>query len=94
MHPEQIPSEAEQNQSIYHTASSSPYFRRYYADLIERRGVGRARVAMMRKICGVMRRMLLTGECYRWIDHESYAKKLKKYEKELASSKEENKKVA
>ena len=79
------------SQSIYHVADSSPYLQKYYLDLIERRGVGRARVAMMRKTCGVMRRMLLTGECYRWMDSEYFKKKLKRYEKELEKSKGEKK---
>jgi len=67
------------------------YFLKYYADLSEKRGVGRARVAMMRKICGVMRRMLLTGECYRWMDSEYFEQKLKRYEREVEKSKGEKK---
>jgi len=55
-------------QSIYHVSNSSPILRKFYEDLVARRGAGRARIALIRKICGVMRSMLLTGECYRWMD--------------------------
>jgi transposase len=46
-------------QSVMHFAAASPYLRLYYSNLISRRGVGRARIALIRKICGMMRRMLL-----------------------------------
>jgi len=61
--------------------------RKFYEDLVERRGAGRARIALIRKICGAMRSMLLTGECYRWMDDKLFAKKLKIYEKELENIK-------
>ena len=67
-------------QSIYHISNSSP---------ILRRGAGRARIALIRKICGAMRSMLLTGECYRWMDDKLFTKKLKNYEKELENIKME-----
>jgi len=80
-------------QSIPHVIESSIYFRKYYGDLVSRRGVGRARVAVIRKLCGMMRRMLLSGECYRWIDESLFERKLKKYENELEKL-QGNKKVA
>ncbi|KKL67239.1 hypothetical protein LCGC14_2136970 [marine sediment metagenome] len=78
-------------QSIYHVSNSSPILRKFYEDLVARRGAGRARIALIRKICGVMRSMLLTGECYRWMDDKLFVKKLKSYEKILANIKMERK---
>ncbi len=79
-------------QSIYHVSNASPYFRKfYYEDLVEKRGAGRARFALIRKLCGVMRRMLLTGECYRWMEDDFFERKLRNYEKDLVSIKMEKK---
>jgi transposase len=78
-------------QSIYHVSNASTDFRKFYVDLTERRGAGRARIALIRKLCGVMRSMLMTGECYRWMNDELFAKKLKIYEKELGNIKMERK---
>ncbi|KPJ83318.1 MAG: hypothetical protein AMS17_17700 [Spirochaetes bacterium DG_61] len=78
-------------QSIYHVSNASPYFRRFYFELTEKRGAGRARIALIRKVCGVMRRMLLTGECYRWMDNELFERKLKNYEKDIEMIKREKK---
>ncbi len=58
-------------------------FRRSYVDLTEKRGAGRARIALIRKLCGVMRKTLLTGECYRWMEEELFERKLRNYEKDL-----------
>jgi hypothetical protein len=38
-----------------------------------------------------MRRMLLTREEFRWIEHQLFERKLKEYEKVLAEMKEERK---
>lgn len=78
-------------QSIHHVIDSSPYFRMFYENLSEKRGAGRARIALIRKVCGVMRRMLLTGECYRWMEDELYERKLRLYEKDLENIKSEKK---
>jgi transposase len=78
-------------QSIYHISNSSPTLRKFYEDLVERRGAGRARIALIRKICGTMRSMLLTGECYRWMDDILFTRKLKAYEKDLENIKMERK---
>ena len=78
-------------QSIYHVSNASANFRKFYGDVKERRGAGRARIALIRKLCGVMRRMLLTGECFRWMKEELFEKKLREYEKELESLKREKK---
>ena len=78
-------------QSVRHLADSSWYLRNYYSELTKRRGVGRARIALIRKICGVMRRMLLNGEKYRSINIDNFERKSKKYAKELEKIKEERK---
>ena len=76
-------------QCVHHVAESSGYVDRYYRELRERRGTGRARIAVIRKLCGMMRRMLLSGEQYRWVDAVSYQKKLRQYERVLKRTKEE-----
>ena len=78
-------------QSVRHIADSSWGLRNYYSDLTKKRGAGRARIALIRKICGVMRRMLLNGEEYRWIKKDNFERKSKKYAKELKKIKEERK---
>ena len=78
-------------QSIHHVSNSSPYLRRFYRDLTEKRGCGRARIALIRKVCSIMRRMLLTGEEYRWIEHQVFERKMKEYNKMLTQIKEERK---
>ena len=78
-------------QSVHHIAKSSPYLEKYYIELIERRGTGRARIALIRKICEIMRRMLVTGECYRWMNVELFQRKVKLYEKRLEKVKPERK---
>jgi transposase len=70
-------------QSVMHFADASPYLRLYYSTLISRRGVGRARIAVIRKICGVMRRMLLDHEPFRWMQTNNFERKLKRYENQL-----------
>jgi len=77
------------SQSIYHVSNSSPYLRRFYCELTEKRGCGRARIALIRKVCSIMRRMLITGEEFRWIEHRLFDHKLKEYEKVLAEMREE-----
>jgi transposase len=79
------------SQSIYHVSNSSPYLRRFYCELTDKRGCGRARIALIRKVCSIMRRMLLTGEEFRWIEHRLFEKKLKEYEKVLSERREERK---
>jgi transposase len=54
-------------QSVRHIANSSLYLRNSYSELRERKGAERARIAIIRKVCGIMRRMLLNREEYRWI---------------------------
>ena len=76
-------------QCVHHVAASSPSLDRYYQELREKRATGRARIAVIRKLCGMMRRMLLSGEQYRWMDQQLYGKKLRQYERVLKRAKEE-----
>jgi transposase len=76
-------------QCVHHVAASSASLDRYYQELREKRGTGRARIAVIRKLCGMMRRMLISGEQYRWMDQGLYEKKLKQYARVLKRGKEE-----
>jgi len=78
-------------QSVFHISNSSPYLNNYYSDLTKKRGAGRARIALIRKICGIMRRMLLTGKEFRWVDKKLYEKKFNQYVKTLQKLQEERK---
>jgi len=81
-------------QSVMHFADASPYLRSYYSNLISRRGVGRARIALIRKICGMMRRMLLEQQSFRWMQLTNFERKVKRYEcqlKKIKKAKEERK---
>ena len=75
-------------QSIYQVTRSSLELQHQYAELIERRGVGRARIAMIRRLAGIMRRMLLTGQEFRWVQRDLYEKKLRDYEKIMTAARE------
>ncbi len=70
-------------QAVYHISNSSPSLRSWYDDLAHRKGRGRARIAMIRKTFGMMRRMLLSQTPYRWIEPELYQRKIKVYEREM-----------
>jgi len=78
-------------QSIHHVSRSSPYLRNYYCTLTERRGCGRARIALIRKTCAMMRRMLLNDEPFRWVDRTLFEKKLKQYRYLIEKNNEERK---
>ena len=49
-------------QSIYQMIKGTQGWERAYEELKARRGSSSARIAMIRRLCGVMRRMLLQGE--------------------------------
>ncbi len=66
-------------QSVYHIANLSAKLKEIYQELKTRRGVGKARIAVLRKIFGVMRRMLLTGELYKSVKMDSYERKVKDF---------------
>ena len=76
-------------QSIYQAVKSTPSWQRDYDELKARRGAGRARIAMIRRLCGVMRRMLLSGEKYYWLKEELYQRKLRQYRQALENPKKE-----
>jgi transposase len=70
-------------QAVPHLEDSSLLLREFYRGLVFRRGYGRARIALLRKVFSMMRRMLLAGEPYRWTETKLYERKLKDYEKRI-----------
>ena len=70
-------------QTVIHLVDSSPVLAHFYRELVARKGYGRARIALLRKIFSMMRRMLLAGEPYRWLEPKLYEKKLSDYAKEI-----------
>jgi transposase len=66
-------------QAVQHIGASSPHIATWYKDIRSRRGVGRGRIALIRKTVKIMRRMLLERELYRWTDTQSYQSKLLNY---------------
>lgn len=78
-------------QSLVQVVDASPQFRQFYDRLKERRGAGRARIALIRKLCGVMRHMLISGEEYQNKEDELLNKKRSQYRRILAKGKGEGK---
>lgn len=76
-------------QSVNKALEGSAALRRFYERVYERSGTGRARIAVIRKLCGIMRQMLLKGEGFRETKGELYAKKLRLYERRLEELKGE-----
>jgi len=74
-------------QAIPHLADSSPLLRRWYNELMDRKGAARARIAVLRKIFATMRRMLIDGKPYRWLELPLYNKKLRAHQRTLERSK-------
>lgn len=70
-------------QALPHIAKASPHLRGFYEELRARRGVGRARIALIRKVCGIMRRMLLDNEVFRSKNEDNFTRKLHEYENAL-----------
>ena len=70
---------------------ASTYLRSSYEDTKARRGAGRARIGLIRKLCSIMRRMLLNGELFRHVKMPLYNKKLRQYDKLLKEFEEERK---
>jgi transposase len=70
-------------QSLIHVTKASPYLHSYYEMIKKRRGAGRARIALIRKLCSIMRRMLLSGEIFNSVDNDLYFKKVRKFERTL-----------
>ncbi len=78
-------------QSIIQAMDASTYLRHSYEDTKFRRGSGRARIGLIRKLCGIMRRMLLNGELFRSVKMPLYEKKMKQFDKLLKEFEEERK---
>lgn len=76
-------------QSVIHVTNASFHLRRYYDELVRRRGTGRARIAVIRKLCGIMRRMLINEEEFHYTNLRLYEYKLKNYKKDLEKIKRE-----
>ncbi len=68
-------------QPLSHMIRSSDMMDAFYNNVKSRRGAGRSRIAVIRKIFNIMRSMILTGEEYRWKDEENYQRKIKEFEK-------------
>lgn len=75
-------------QAVPHLVASSPQLQKWYTSLVHQKGYGRARIAVLRRVFGMMRRMLLSGTPYRWLEPELYQKKLKDYQRYLAKAEE------
>jgi transposase len=80
-------------QSVFHLAASSSAMSTFYRGVVARKGYGRARIAVLRKTFGMMRRMLLAGTEYRWKEQTLFDTKLKEYLK-IRDSEEAPKAVA
>ena len=76
-------------QSVLHFAQASPQLRNYYSAIAARRGSGRARIALIRKVCGIMRRMLLNGEPFRWMKKDNFERKWARYKNQVKKIKKE-----
>ena len=76
-------------QSIVQVTDASIQFKRYYEELKLRRGAGRARIALIRKLCSVMRRVLLDEQQFRSVDKGLFERKLNDYERRIEKLKEQ-----
>lgn len=74
-------------QGIIHFVKDSTALSDFYENVKARRGAGRSRIAVLRKIFSIMRRMLLDNEEYRWKDDVNYNDKLVDYETLMAQMK-------
>lgn len=79
-------------QALIQVTDASTQFRSFYDELKERRGAGRARIALIRKLCGVMRQMLLSGTEFRNKEVDLFNKKLTLYQRIMAAHEEKEKK--
>ena len=68
-------------QSLIQAMSASTYLNIFYENVKGRRGAGRGRIALIRKLCGIMRRMILTGELFRSVDIDLYNKKVNQFDR-------------
>jgi transposase len=70
-------------QALVQVVDASPQFRKFYDEMKERRGAGRARIALIRKLCGTMRCMLIHGTEYRNKEEGLFNRKITQYQKVL-----------
>lgn len=70
-------------QSLIHFISISPQINELYESIKVRRGAGRSRIALLRRVFGIMRRMLLENEEFRYKDEIMHKNKCIDFEIEL-----------
>lgn len=70
-------------QAVQFIGGSSPALSEWYQEVRGRRGIGRGRIALIRKTVKIMRRMLIERELYRWTDINLYQTKLNNYHRLL-----------
>ena len=70
-------------QAVQYIGDSSPGLAQWYYEVRTRRGIGRGRIALIRKTVQIMRRMLIERELYRWTDPQFYKRKMDEYHKIL-----------
>ena len=75
--------------SVYRSQVHTPIS--FYNNVKGRRGAGRARIALIRKLCGIMRSMLITGEQFRTINTELYNKKARQFDRTIKIMDQEKK---
>jgi len=68
---------------VFHFANSSPDMHTFYESTKARRGAGRSRIAVLRRLFSIMRRMLLDDIDYRWKDDINVHNKLVDYAAEM-----------
>ena len=78
-------------QSPVQAMFASPYLNSYYENVKGRRGAGRGRIAPIRKLCGIMRRMLLTGEQFREVNIGLHQKKARQFDRIIKILEQEKK---
>jgi transposase len=71
------------SQIVYHFANSSPEMYDFYTSTKARRDAGRSRIAILRRLFSIMRRMLLDNQDYRWKNEINVQNKLVDYEAEM-----------
>lgn len=70
-------------QTINHIINSSDFMSNFYDTVKGRRGTGRSRIAVIRKVFNIMRCMIMSGKIYRGVEKDSYEKKVKEFDKNL-----------
>lgn len=76
-------------QSLIQVTDASLHFRNYYDKMKSRRGAGRSRIALIRKLCGIMRRMLLDEKPFKYAEVTLFTRKQKQYERTLNQIRED-----